>query len=248
MRHLRVLRPRDGEEVELFDGRFLTRLYRWSQREGALIAAGEARKHASPAADITLFACVTKGQRWDWTLQKATELGATRIVPVLSARTIVRIASGEAAAKAARWQKIAEEAARQSSAVFLPEILPPCDFAAALGLARETTCFVGALLSPPPQPLLSAFSQAAAKAAAAGATGEKPHYSLFVGPEGDFTPEEMAALLEFAIPTSFGPLVLRAETAAIFALSVLNAALSAPLSALSTVPSVSSSTKSSKTA
>ena len=216
-KHLRVLRPEEGEAFELFDGKGRWRTYAY--------AAGTLRASAPPAcaprrADVslTLFACVTKGSRWDWTVEKATELGATRIVPVVSARTIVRIPRDERAAKRARWIRVAEDAARQSDAKWLPEISEAVDFGDALALARETTCFVGALTDPPPPPLLPSVARAAASA-------PPRHLSAFVGPEGDFTPEELSALLEFATPASFGPTILRAETAAIFAVSVLAAAL-----------------------
>ena len=221
VRHLNVVRPKDGEAIELFDGCGRTRLYRYSAAVKRIVASGDALYHERSGRAQVLFACVTKGQRWDWTIQKATELGATRIVPVLSERTIVRIARGEREEKRARWQKIAEEAARQSSAVWLPEIAAPVDFSDAAALARGTLCFVGALVTPPPPMLLDAVLDAKTS----GALEQQAAVSLFVGPEGDFTPGELDALLEFASPTSFGPFVLRAETAAIYGLTVISAAL-----------------------
>ena len=167
-----------------------------------------------------MFACITKGSRWDWTIEKATELGVTRIVPVISERTIVRIPKGERAAKRERWMRIAEDAARQSDAKWLPEICEAVDFREALPLVRETTCFIGALTNPPSPPLVKAVEDFRRE------TGGLKVASAFIGPEGDFTPEELKALMEVAIPTSFGPTVLRAETAAIYAVSVLAATLS----------------------
>ena len=160
---------------------------------------------------------MTKGSRWDWTVEKATELGVTRIVPVLSERTIVRIPKAERAAKRERWLRIAEDAARQSDAKWLPEICAAVDFADALPLVKDTTCFIGALTNPPARPLAGAVQE---KVKGEG-EGEQRNLAVFVGPEGDFTPEELKALMEIATPTSFGPTILRAETAAIFAVSVL---------------------------
>lgn len=219
--HLRVLRPKDGEEFELFDGLGAVRTYKWSAASKTLAAVAPSDYRVasrSGESAVTLFACVTKGQRWDWTLQKATELAVARIVPVISERTIVRIASGEGAAKRERWRKICEEAARQSDAAWLPEIAGPMDFPAALREAAKTTCFAGALTQPPPEPLLDAVARSLEK----GAVGE---FSVFIGPEGDFTPQELSELLKVATPANFGPTVLRAETAAIYAVSVLSAAL-----------------------
>ena len=210
--HLKVLRPRDGEEIELFDGRGSWRVCAFSC--GAIAPAAPAC-HAPRPSPLTLFACVTKGSRWDWTVEKATELGATRIVPVISGRTIVRISAGEREAKRARWRRIAEDAARQSDAKWLPDVLAPVDFAASLPLVRETTCFVGAIATPAPEPILSAVH----------ARPRDLPPSLYVGPEGDFTPEELAALCEVATPVSFGTTILRAETAAIYGLSVIKSAI-----------------------
>lgn len=214
--HLKVLRPKPGEEIELFDGRGHTRRYAWSP--AGIRACGGLATLPAPSTRLTLFACVTKGSRWDWTIEKAVELGVSRIVPVISDRCIVRLAADEREAKAERWRRIAEDAARQSDAVWLPEVLAAVDFPRALELVKETgRVFVGALTNPPPPPLLAAVSQSSTAPESDNSLG------LFVGPEGDFTPEELAALLEIAVPASFGPTILRAETAAIFGLSVLAA-------------------------
>ena len=221
-RHLRVLRPKPGEEFELFDGHGAVRSYVLAG--GGLVAASVVRTFVRPAQSLTLFACLTKGSRWDWTVEKATELGVTRIVPVVSERTIVRIPPAERAAKRARWQRIAEEAARQSDAKWLPEIGEAVEFRDVLPLVQATTCFIGALTVPPSPPIA-----AAVRAALDGARnpGDDLHLAAFIGPEGDLTPAELAALTAIARPTSFGPTVLRAETAAIFAVSVLSAAIGA---------------------
>ncbi len=220
-RHLKVLRVKEGERVELFDGAGRTRLYSVA-KSGALVAAGPAAAHRRRADSIALFACVTKGSRWDWTIEKATELGVSRIVPVISERTIVRLRDDEKAAKAERWRRVAEDAARQSDAVWLPEVVAPVSFAESLALVREcAACFVGALAEPPPKPMLAAVEESLR---AGGAHGI---HAVYVGPEGDFTPDELASLLEMATPVSLGPTVLRAETAAIYACTVLAAALEA---------------------
>ena len=219
-RHLKVLRPKDGEEIELFDGRGSSRVFKVQGSKfkvECLIPVSETLNLQPSTFNLTLFACVTKGSRWDWTIEKSTELGVTRIVPVISERTIVRIPKGERAAKRERWMRIAEDAARQSDAKWLPEICEAVDFRDALPLVRETTCFIGALVTPPARPLMKAVEDFRRE------TGDLRSLSTFIGPEGDFTPEELAALMEIAVPTSFGQTILRAETAAIYAVSVLAA-------------------------
>ena len=227
--HLKVLRPKDGEEIELFDG--CGRSRRFSVAGGGknfrLAALSPVCTAPRASRSLTLFACVTKGSRWDWTIEKATELGVTRIVPVVSARTIVRIGADEREAKRARWIRIAEDAARQSDAKWIPEIHEPVSFAESLPLVRETSCFVGALTNPPPQPLLKALIdlQQAAIPAPVPHSPFPDSLSIYVGPEGDFSPEELAALIEIATPVSFGSTILRAETAAIYGVSVLKSFL-----------------------
>ena len=229
--HLKVLRPKDGEEIELFDGRGRWRSYSVRTSGKGFRLAATAPACAAPRAPwtLTLFACVTKGSRWDWTIEKATELGVTRIVPVISARTIVRIAADERAAKRARWMRIAEDAARQSDAKWLPEMHEPVSFAESLPLVRETTCFAGALTNPPPRPLLQELLdlRQAASAAPVPRSPFPVSLSIYVGPEGDFSPEELSALLKIATPVSFGSTILRAETAAIYGVSVLKSFLDA---------------------
>ena len=226
--HLKVLRPKDGEKVELFDGKGKFRVFFYRPPRG-LSPLETVREMQRTAAELTLFACVTKGSRWDWTIEKATELGVTRIVPVISERTIVRLAPSEYAAKRLRWQRVAEDAARQSDAKWLPEIHAPVTFAESLPLVRETRCFVGALTDPPPKTIgevLASLPLTSSRPGTHSTSGTySTHLSTFIGPEGDFTPDELAALLAVATPVSFGSTILRAETAAIYALSVLKAFL-----------------------
>lgn len=218
LRHLRALRLEDGEAVEFFDGCGSSRVFQWSAGSGDFDHPSEIKGPLPRPRALTLFACITKGSRWDWTLEKATELGVTRIVPVLSERTIVRIPLAESETKRSRWLRIVEDAARQSDAMWLPDVLPPLSFADAVKLVAETRCYVGALTEVPSEPILAAIRRmASVPLPVAG-------QAVFVGPEGDFTPAELATLLRIAIPVNFGPTILRAETAAIFGVSILAAA------------------------
>ena len=212
-----VLRVKPGERVTLFDGRGHTRLAAITsvEKHGLSLAAADAPQTcARPPCHLTLFACVSKGNRMDWTVEKAVELGVSRIVPVISDRTIVRLDAEEGAAKATRWLRVAEEAARQCGAVWLPEILSPLSFKASLPLLAPTAPVFVAALSPAARPLRDAIAACAATPKQAG---------WFVGPEGDFTSAELDALLAAgAQPVSLGRQVLRAETACLYGLCVLN--------------------------
>lgn len=207
-KHLKVLRPEDGERFELFDGKGAYRIYEYSAKSAMLKAASNVTEASLTPKPLTLFASITKSSRWDWTIEKATELGVTRIVPVITDRTIVRIPPSERSSKKERWIRIAQDAARQSDAKFVPEILEALDFKDSLKLVKETSCLIGALTTPTSPHISKAEGNA-----------------VFIGPEGDFTPEELNALMNIASPVSFGPTILRAETAAIFAISVLSAKL-----------------------
>lgn len=217
--HLRVLRPKEGESVELFDGKGCWRVFSFrrgaANGNGGLVPVTDLQMLAHPSVSLTLFACVTKGSRWDWTIEKATELGLTRLIPVISDRTIVRIPSNERTSKLDRWRRIVEDAARQSDAKWLPEVLAPITFAESLELVRTTECLVGALMTPPPRPIGEVLAD----------IGMGRDFAVYVGPEGDFTPQELATLLEIARPVSFGTTILRAETAAIYGLSAVKAHL-----------------------
>lgn len=208
LRHLKVLRPKEGEVFELFDGAGKCRRYAW--RKGRLEACGEVAEFPRPRP-LKLFACITKGSRWDWTLEKATELGVTEIVPVISARTIVRIGEAEREQKRERWERICRDAARQCDTKFLPKVRAALNFADTLKEVRDCRCLVGALTEKTVM-----IAEAAREALKSG-----KELAVYVGPEGDFSPEELSALCEAGVPVSFGANVLRAETAAIFAVSVI---------------------------
>lgn len=219
-RHLQtVLRVKPGERVTLFDGRGRTRATTITAVEKSglsLTAAEPPLSHPRPACALTLFACVSKGKRMDWTVEKSVELGVARVVPVISDRTIVRLDADDSEAKADRWLRVAEEAARQCGSAWLPEIAAPLSFKACLPLVTRSSPVFVAALTPAAKPLREALAAYAEPPPLAG---------WFVGPEGDFTPAELDALLATgAVPVSLGQQVLRAETACLYGLCALNCA------------------------
>lgn len=221
-RHLRtVLRVRDGETVELFDGRGATlRATVWATDRHALRLdplAAPVRHVPSPCA-LTLFACISKGKRMDWTVEKAAELGVRRIVPVLSSRTIVQLDDDSAEDKAARWTRVAIDAIRQSGGAWVPAIDTPRALPDLPTLVQSCAPVFVAALMPEAVPMRRALAAFRARAAPPAVAG------WFVGPEGDFTPEELQVLTRAgAIPVHLGRQILRAETAAIWGLCVLGA-------------------------
>lgn len=216
-RHLQtVLRVKPGDTIQLFDGQGHTRITTVTAVEKnslSLKSVDPVVSHPKAPCAITLFVCISKGKHMDWTLEKAVELGVARIVPVISDRTIVRVDADDREAKADRWMRIAEEAARQCGRAWLPEIMTPRSFKESLALVQQTTPTFVAALTPNAKPLRDALQTTPQQA------------GWFVGPEGDFTPDELQRLLDAgAIPVSLGPLVLRAETACLYGLCALNCA------------------------
>ena len=230
-RHLQtVLRVKPGDTIQLFDGQGHTRTTTVTVVEKnslTLTAVEPVVSHPQAPCAITLFVCISKGKHMDWTLEKAVELGVARIVPVISDRTVVRIDADDREAKADRWMRIAEEAARQSGRVWLPEILTPRSFKESLALVQQTTPTFVAALTPGTKPLRASLLPATSSLQPATSSLLPPpsQAGWFVGPEGDFTPDELQRLLDAgAVPVSLGPLVLRAETACLYGLCALNCA------------------------
>ena len=154
----------------------------------------------------------------DAIVRKATEIGATRIVPLETERTQVHLDGDRSGRKTEKWQTAALEAAKQCGNPFLPEIAPVQKIADFLESAGDYDLRLIASLHPGAKslkPVLAAFQ---------AAQGRPPRHVLWlVGPEGDFTPAEMTLSQKCGFePITLGPLVLRCETAAIYALSVLS--------------------------
>jgi 16S rRNA (uracil1498-N3)-methyltransferase len=212
--HLRrVLRLRPGAVVQATDG--TGRLYTIRLVEllpeggwGAIEARAEPERE-SPCA-ITLAQAILKGDRMSWLVQKATELGVARIVPMETARVVARLAAG-AATRHTRWGRIAREAVKQCGRVVVPAIDRPRSL---VEVTREVAAGhdVAWILWEGGGRTL---------AAAAAETASPARLLLLVGPEGGFTPEEVAvAEGAGARRVSLGPRILRAESAGLTAVAL----------------------------
>jgi 16S rRNA (uracil1498-N3)-methyltransferase len=238
-----VLRMQAGDKLVLFNGKG-----RELTAEIANVADHEIRLkklHESETAPlrcrIALGQAIPKGKNMELIVQKAVEIGAAEIAPIISDRTVVQLDSENASQKQTKWQKIAIEAAKQCGQNWLPRVHAPRkleEFFSAveagvspagshtsqptrLPLQKDITAFdlrlIGSL-QPDAQHLkkiLDTYSNE---------HGERPASVLMlVGPEGDFTPAELAlARRQGCQPITLGPIILRVETAAIYCLSVLS--------------------------
>ena len=199
---LKVLRGRDGDPLEVVDadGRlFLAEL--GAGDEARVLEVLEGYEEVG----LSLYQAVPKGGRMDLVVEKATEVGATKIVPLLTERGLVR--PGDA--KVGRWRRVAEAAARQSLRMVVPEVAQPVSFSEAVREAGGE----GVLLHNEPDlaPLEALVSAPA---------------SLFVGPEGGWSEEELQAAEEAGLALAqLGPYRLRSETAGVVAAARARAAL-----------------------
>lgn len=206
-----VLRLERGSMITLLDGSgaaYPTRIESLDagKAEGRVVARQPVS--SEPGMELTLFQCVLKRERFEWVLQKGTELGVSRFVPVISSRTVVRPAA-RLLSKYQRWGAIVREAAEQSRRGRLPAVEDPLHWDEALEqgaglrlLAWEEACGDSSGLHP-------------------GIAGAR-EVSVLVGPEGGISREEATAATERGWrPLSLGPRVLRAETAAVAASTIV---------------------------
>jgi 16S rRNA (uracil1498-N3)-methyltransferase len=178
----------------------------------------------APPARITLIQAVPKGKIFESILQKATELGVARVVPLLSERVALRLDAAGAKDKAEKWRQCAIEAIKQCGQPWLPEVEEPLPLRALLdrGISFDLA-LVGSLQGDGRHPRLW-FQDYEAQ------HGRRPQtVAAWIGPEGDFTGEELDLIRATgARPIGLGPLVLRSETAALCALAVIAYELQAP--------------------
>jgi 16S rRNA (uracil1498-N3)-methyltransferase len=213
----RVLRAEPGQLYELSDGQHLclARVERVA-RDRVDFTVVEPLEARLPRVEATLLIAVVKFERFEWALEKATELGAGTIVPLAAARSEQALIAA-APKRAARWQKILSESAQQARCLRPPQLRPLAQVRAALA-ADESPIRILLSERPNDPPLRAALE--AHPAAKAPVVPPPVQISLAIGPEGGWTDEEFAAAetARFA-PASLGANILRTETAVVAALA-----------------------------
>jgi len=210
-KHLtRVLRVEAGQRYEISDNRsvYLAEI-ETARKEHVIFRTLEKLPAGEPQVRLILCAALIKFDRFEWLIEKATELGVSRLIPVNAERTENGLAAA-AAKRMERWRKIAHESSQQSRRLRLPEIAPAEPFTAAITDASPLRVFLDEQPGAPP------LSQA---------SPPQGPIAVLTGPEGGWTDRERTAALSAGWkPVSLGPSILRAETAAIAALAVIGQA------------------------
>jgi len=218
-RHLtRVLRVEVGQRYEISDSRavYLAEI-ETARKEHVIFRTLEKLPTIEPPVRMILCAAIVKFDHFEWMIEKATELGVARIIPMISVRT-ERGLDKAAPKRLERWRRISLEASQQSRRAYLPEIDQPATWDQALSTAAE---YRYTLDENTTLPLPAAFP-------AERSAGDS--VALLIGPEGGWTAEEHSEFTAAGwAPVSLGPLILRAETAALAALAVVSAAWLTPV-------------------
>jgi len=217
---LHVLRIRTGERLVVLDGAGRELMCEALPARGDSLPLSVKQSNSIPALpyEVTLVQAVPKGKIIEGIIQKAVELGVHRIVPLLSERVVTQLDEESAQARAEKWRATAIEAIKQCGSAWLPTVeapLLPKDF-----LARNEKFEL---------PLIGSLQDDRRHPRQYFESFRREHNRLprtvcvWIGPEGDFTPAELnAAKGAGALPINLGRLVLRSETAAIYALSIIN--------------------------
>lgn len=209
---LRVLRLADGAPLVLFDGagrEVAARLVVRGKRGFAELGAWSEPVRESPL-ELVLVQALASADKMDWVVQKAVELGASRIVPVRAARSVLKLSGERADKRVAHWRQVAVAACEQCGRNRVPEVGDIVDLAAHLDAGRDAAEFV--ILDP----------HSGVSPASLGAPHRARH--LLIGPEGGFDEAELAACRAAgARALHMGPRVLRTETAGLAVLAAMQA-------------------------
>lgn len=209
----RVLRMREGAPLTVFDGNGSDYQAEIVLVEGDKVTVqlrAQSPNTAESPLRITLVQGISRSERMDWTLQKATELGVAAVAPVLSARSVVRLDAKQAEKKQAHWRGIVIGACEQCGRSRIPAVSAPLALRDYFANIRKDGMRL--VLSP------------AAPASLTGIASLPSKVELLIGPEGGLDDEEIAAAQKAGfMPVRLGPRVLRTETAAVVALTVLQA-------------------------
>ena len=213
-----VLRMKAGDRATVFNGEGAEAEVEVAKagRQGVELRRLTLHKSEPLECRITLGQAIPKGKNMELILEKATELGAAEIAPLLSERTVVRGTEAEHERKQHKWQRVVVEACKQCGQNWVPRVFPAKTPKAFFEAAAKYDLMLIASLQSDALPLKQRLADF-------GRDKRPRSVLILVGPEGDFTPAEMALAKSHGCrPITLGPIILRTETAALYCLSVLN--------------------------
>ncbi len=220
VRHVQVLRLATGDAITLFDGRggsHAATLSELGKRHALAHVGDHDPAETEPPFRITLAQGLAGGDKMDWLIEKAVELGVAAIQPLQAARSVVRLSGERAQKRQAHWQALVEAACEQCGRNRLPAVAPVANLDTWLRAPGEGARL---LVSPRAVQSLPAYATANRETLLAGGV------TLLIGPEGGLAPEEEEAALHAGFTAvSLGPRILRTETAGLACLATLNALL-----------------------
>lgn len=221
VRHVQVLRLNPGDAITLFDGRggsHAATLADIGKRHATAQVGGHDPAEAELPYPITLAQGLAGGDKMDWLIEKAVELGVTAVQPLQATRSVVRLSGDRALKRQAHWQALVQAACEQCGRNRLPEVAPVATLEAWLPQSNATSARL--LLSP------RATASLPELAATQREMWRTSGITLLVGPEGGLSPEEESAAIRAGFAAvSLGPRILRTETAGLACLAALNAVL-----------------------
>ena len=204
----KVLRFAVGDQLTLVDGQgleYIVEIVSQTKSEVKTKILQQFSSNTEAKLKLTLVQGLVKGEKMDWIVQKATELGVHRIIPVATERTIVKVDDKKGNQKVERWQKIAVEASKQCRRSVIPQVAPISSLQEIFSAVPESALAIIPWEEEKSTGLKGALNR-----------GNFPEIFVFIGPEGGFTSLEVEmGKTKGVIPVTLGPRILRAETAAV---------------------------------
>ena len=206
---VQVLRLKKGVKISLFDGRGLeyeATLDQVGKRESVVILGQKIESQNESPLEITLLQGISRGERMDYALQKAVELGVSKVIPVITERCNVQLSNGRAEKRLSHWQGVMVSACEQSGRSVLPELMDVMPLEEAKMINQQSSRLV---LDPLAKQGFTTLEK-------------QQKITLLIGPEGGLSEQEVQLLTEQGYQTvNFGPRILRTETATVAAIAVI---------------------------
>jgi 16S rRNA (uracil1498-N3)-methyltransferase len=217
VRHVHVLRLQTNDSIDLFDGaggEYRARLLEIGKRAAVVQVGEQVEREAEPPYRVTLAQGVAGGDKMDWLIEKAVELGVASVVPLITERGVVRLAGERAARRQVHWQALVQAACEQCGRNRVPEVALPGTLNDWLDTLPVSAGELRLLLSPRAQLNFGALP----------AIPPAASITVAIGPEAGFSAAEEVAIVEAGFSTlGLGPRILRTETAGIAILAAFAA-------------------------